>query len=105
MAAAVPSDDSWYFTVEQLRNQPSMEDGVTYDEFVKRKHRAFRFLLEMSVALRQPAKAVGPSKDAAAAAQKQANAKNATVTRITNTAMVLYHRFFVYQSMAGFNWL
>lgn len=31
MAAAVPSDDSWYFTVEQLRNQPSMEDGVTYD--------------------------------------------------------------------------
>lgn len=77
---------------------------LSQQEFVKRKHRAFRFLLEMSVALRQPAKPTGPSEDAAAAA-KHANAKNTAFTRITNTAMVLYHRFFVYQSMAGFNWL
>lgn len=72
--------EPWYFTPAQLKAQPSIQDGLEYNAVQTKKHNAFKFVERMREQLNFP-------------------------QLIMNTAMVLYHRFFYYQSMKQFNWL
>jgi len=69
----------WHWSADVVAACPSVEDGMTHAEVLERKHHAYVFIEEMRNGIKfQPI--------------------------VASTAMVLYHRFYHYQSMKQFKW-